>query len=168
MPKENIRNYSEFKDELVQKNKTATFRKAVSEIDDEMRMKESRNQLSETNENRIQLLRNVSNDIVHEVQIQTPEKITLKDMPITAIIATFEEGYPLLESLYSSLANSMADRFLQGNGLDYLTILYRTVSSNQQHQMYGRMLEKFTKNQREYIENPTVRNFSFRKNLGRT
>lgn len=75
-------------------------------------------------------------------------------MPIEDIVATFDEHIPLLESLYTS-RSTVLDRFNNGNGLDYLTILYQTLTPEQQ-KMFLRIVNKFTKNEKEYIQNPIV------------
>lgn len=145
--RENIRSYAEYKDQLVQKNSTTSFRKAVNEIEEEIRN---------------HVPRNVVNEIEEETQNQMPHKMTLKDVPINEIIATFDEGIPLLESLYTAHANITMDRLIhRGNGLDYLTILYRTVTQQQQQRMYLQILTKFTINQKKYFENPNVSCFLF-------
>lgn len=144
MRKENIQNYSEYRDQLVQKNKTASFRKAVDEIEEEIRIQVPRNAVNGTS------------------SIEMPHKITLKDMPINAILATFDEGIALLQSLYTAHANKTMDHLIhRGNGLDYLTILYRTVTQQQQQQMYLRILTEFANNQKKYFENPKVSCFYF-------
>lgn len=83
-------------------------------------------------------------------------RITLKDMSIEALIDTFDEGVPLMETLYSAHAKTLDRLIIKGNGLDYLTILYRTLTPCQQQKMYLRILKKFTNDQKKYIENPIV------------
>lgn len=90
------------------------------------------------------------------MRIKMFHRITLKDTPIDAIMATFEEGTPSIEALYSTHAKTLDRLINRGNGLDYLTILYRTLTSNQQQQMYLRILKKFAKDEKKYIENPIV------------
>lgn len=76
-------------------------------------------------------------------------------MPINSILYTYDENIQLLKSIYESKAN-VPDRFNKGNGLDYLTILFRVVTSEQQQQMYTKILQQFVKDERKYIGNPTV------------
>lgn len=104
--------------------------------------------------NRTKNFRKAIYEIENEINDEKKE-ITLKNIAINVILNTFEENIPLLKSIYKSRAN-IPNRFNNGNGLDYLTILHRTVTSEQQQQMYLKIIQYFAEDERKYIENPTV------------
>lgn len=103
IPKQNINDYSEFKDRFRNKNKTSCFQKAVEEIEEALR--------------------------------PFINKLCLKEMSIDTILCTWEENSSMLKALYESRANTL-DILNRGNGMDYLTILHRILTSEQQQQMY--------------------------------
>lgn len=105
--------------------------------------------------NRTKSFRTAIQEIENEVNSKPNEEITLKNMAIDLILTTFDESIPVLEPIYKSRAN-IPNRFNNGNGLDYLTILYRTVTSEQQQQMYLKIVQHFAVDEKKYIENPTV------------
>lgn len=88
-----------------------------------------------------------------------PSHITLENTSIASILSTFDENFSLMESIFTS-RSKVLDRFNNGHGLDYcsITILCRLLSSEQQKQMFFRIVQAFTKNQNEYIRNPIVSN----------
>lgn len=107
------------------------------------------------NKNRTTNFRRAIKEIEVELSHKTKNEITLKNMAINSILSTFDENIPLLKSIYKIRAN-IPNRFNKDNELDYLTILYRTVTPEQQHQMYMKIVQQFTGDERKYIENPTV------------
>lgn len=86
---------------------------------------------------------------------KTKNEITLKNMAINTILGTFDENFVLIKSIFESRAN-VPNRFNEGNGLDYLTILYRAVTMEQQQQMYLRIVQQFAKDEQKYFDNPIV------------
>lgn len=94
-------------------------------------------------------------EIEEEMGDKTKNEITLKNMSIHTILSTFDENIPSLQSIYDSKAN-IPNRFNKGTELDYLTILYRTVTMQQQHEMYQKLIKQFTEDEKKYSENPTV------------
>lgn len=122
--KRNIHNYSEFKNQFSNKNKTASFQIAIKEIEE-------------------------------EISRGTSEEITLKLLSTDQILSTFDEHFQLLKNVFKSRAKVL-DRFNVGNGLDYLTILHRTLTQEQQHQMYIRIIRTFPKDEKSYMQNQVV------------
>lgn len=94
-------------------------------------------------------------EIEEEINRETSVEITLKLMPIDEILSTFDEHFQLLKNIFETRAKVL-DRFNQGNGLNYLTILFRTLTQDQQQQMYLRIVRKFSKDERKYTQNPMV------------
>lgn len=122
--KENVNNYSEYKERFVHKNKTIHFRNAITEIENEM-------------------------------SLESSNPLTLKNYSTDDIVATFDENVSLIKCLYDSHLNTL-DRLIDGNGMDYLTVLFRIVTTAQQHKMHSRILQNFTKSEKAYMENPNV------------
>lgn len=96
-------------------------------------------------------------EIESEIQGQNIS-ITIKDIPQDELLATFQDHKKKLLDIFNQRRNRL-DHFNIGNGFDYLTVLYQTVTSEQQQQMYGRIRDvfgqnkKFTKN---YYDKPIV------------
>lgn len=86
---------------------------------------------------------------------QNTEKITLKDMTIAELLATFDENQIELQDLFDR-RRGILDRLNYGNGYDFLTVLSRTLTSEQQQQMFGRIGTVFTGDFKKYIQNPKV------------
>lgn len=103
---------------------------------------------------------------IKEIEFETnkkKDKITLKDMPIDSILNTFNENFSALKEIYKSRVN-IPNRFNIGP-LDYLSILYRAVTMEQQHNMYDKMIEKFIKDEETYTNNRTVNLRFISKNI---
>lgn len=83
------------------------------------------------------------------------KKITLKNVAIDELLATFYQHKTTLQTIFDQ-RRSKQDRFNYGNGLDFLTILSRLVTPEQQAPMYKCICRAFVTNQRKYLENPTV------------
>lgn len=83
-------------------------------------------------------------------------KITLKNMEIGTLLATFSENQAMLESLFEDRRYKL-DRLNSGNGYNFLTVLSRMVTSKQQTEMYQRIRDSFVKDTEKYIGNPMVR-----------
>lgn len=124
--------YLENKEKLGAKSKTGQFKRAISEIE---AMIDEQKDLD-----------------LNEFESQDGPT-TLEGMPVHEIIETFNENEESLGKIFGERRHIM-DHFNRGNGLDYLTILFRTVTSEQQQKMYTRIRDTFTKN---YLEHPIVR-----------
>lgn len=92
-------------------------------------------------------IKEIENDMNHA------NEISLKGMSMNSILSTFEENVPSLKSIYDTRATKL-NRFNEGN--NFLTILHRTVTSEQQQHMYTRIRHEFAEDERKYMENPTV------------
>lgn len=114
------------------KNKTKIFKQALDEAKSEMSV-ESRNSVDATPLN----------------------TITLKNETIQQILHSFDENKHFLESIFNDRKATL-NRFNVGNGYDFLTILWRVVSTEQQQAMYSHILNYFTHDEREYIQDPKV------------
>lgn len=106
------------------------------------------------NKNKTLRFKKAVEEIEEAIRSATP-KVCLKHMSIDAILCTLEENISTLETLYKSRANIL-DRLNQGNGLDYLTILHRTLTSEQQQQMYLQIVDKFAEDKKTYKGNRIV------------
>lgn len=82
-------------------------------------------------------------------------KITLKDEPISDLLLTFDDNKMSLQSIFDQRKNQLY-RHNYGNGYDFLTVLSRTLTSDQQKEMYWRLCAAFVGDSRKYIQNPMV------------
>lgn len=87
--------------------------------------------------------------------IESEQLMTLKEEPISQILCTFDQNKKMLEDIFNLRRHNL-DKFNIGNGMDYLTILWRTVTSEQQKAMYWRMIDAFMEDRGKYIGNPMV------------
>ena len=94
-------------------------------------------------------------EIEDELNHNTKIEITLKNEAMSSILSTFEENVSKLKSIYEIKAK-IPNRFINGNGMDYLTILCRIVTMEQQHQMYQKLIQEFTEDGEKYSNNRTV------------
>lgn len=140
----NIYEYSGNKENFAGKNKTATFKKAIEEINYEYSSM-TKNMDLQTNEQ------------------NTRKKITLTDIPVAELLATFDSNKIKLEIIFN-YHRSKLDRFIRGNGYDFLTVLSRIVTSEQQQAMYVKICNIFMKNFEKYIQNPIVSKIVFVNN----
>lgn len=118
-----ISDYLEGKQRFAAKNKTVSFQKAIEEIEQAIREQE------------------VEKTLTH-VFDQLNDELTLKNVPIDDIMNTFTDNKPLLQSIFEQRRFKL-DRFNVGNGYDYLTVLWRVVTSEQQKTMYSTILSAF-------------------------
>lgn len=91
----------------------------------------------------------------HEPAIHVPEQLinqlTLKTTPISEIIITFNESKAFLREIFNQ-RRSILDRFNYGGiGYDFLTVLWRIVTPEQQKAMYSTLMKEFIEDEREYI-----------------
>lgn len=131
---DDISDYVQNKGNFAQKNKTSKFQTAVQEADDAIKEQTAHSSMME---------------------LQTVKKITLKNVAIDELLATFYQHKTTLQTIFDQ-RRSKQDRFNYGNGLDFLTILSRLVTPEQQAPMYKCICRAFVTNQRKYLENPTV------------
>lgn len=131
-----IWDYLDKEDEFSQKNITKVFAKAMDEIKAAIHAEKA-------------------TDLGIASQ---PNQITLKAMPIAHILNSFDENKNLFESIFNE-RKSLHNRFNNGYGYDYLTVLWRLLSSEQQQAMYCRISKHFIPNEREYLQNPKVSEF---------
>lgn len=120
----------EEREELSTKNKTSKFKQAIKEIESDIQER---------------------NNVDSNETFTGP--ITLKDVPIDELIATFKDHEEKLRVIFSE-RRQKSDHLNRGNGFDYLTVLWRTVEIEQQQHMYKYVRDDFTNN---YFENPNVR-----------
>lgn len=111
------------------KNKTSRFKQAISEI------KAAIDEQIEMNSN------------------ENDQPTTLKGMPVTEIIETFNENEEWLGKIFEE-RRYHSDHLNRGKEFDYISFLYHTVTSEQQQEMFKHIRKRFTMN---YYEHPIVR-----------
>lgn len=97
----------------------------------------------------IEAIKEIEEDIAHS------GKITLKDVAVDGLLATFNDSKTVLQDLFDKRRGKL-DRFNYGNGLDFLTILSRTVSEDQKTKMYRHLCTCLTGSFEWYIQNANV------------
>lgn len=127
---ENICDYLQHKNEFSVKNKRHIFNKAITEIDEAIAHRNA-------------------------TEIAIEQKIELKNVPINELLATFAEHETALRANFDQRQQE-TDRFIYGNGYDFLTILSRTLTSSQQQAMYSEICTKFMGDINEYLQNAKV------------
>lgn len=137
IPSDKIWDYFQKKDEYSKKNGTLTFQTAIKEIEKAISDKEK-------TQSRIQ----------PEYKLGS-FPVTIKNWKICDIINTFDENKEQLECIFNQ-RKFQFDRFNEGNGYDYLTVLWRIITPVQQQSMYCRILENCVQNRKEYLQNPRV------------
>lgn len=120
------------KEKFHSKNRTPIFKKAIEEIEEVLREESTPGNIS-----------------------IEKKKITLKNVEISELLSTFIENETVLRTIFNQ-RRSDVDRFISGNGYDFLTVLYRTLTSSQQQALYCRICEYFMGDIKKYIRNPTV------------
>lgn len=128
--KNNICDYFENKVKLGGKNKTQIFKKAIEEIEEA-------------------ITQSRANDI------SIDQKIDLKNVPISELLASFTEHETVLRAIFEHRRQEI-DRFIFGNGYDFLTVLARTLTSSQQQAMYSKICASFMGDTQNYLQNPKV------------
>lgn len=127
-----IYDYLENKEKFCVKNNTPIFKKAVKEIE---------GVLEEEN------LKEISNAI--------EEKITLKNVAHEVLVSSYGEHETVLRTIFDQRRHQL-DRFNYGNDYDYLTVLSRTLTSEQQQVMFLEICANFMGNAVKYMQNPIV------------
>lgn len=145
----NIHDYVQHKDKFVSKNKSKKFQEAIEEANQEV-LKQQSTLIQTTN---------AANDeetkIGAESDTSSKSKITLKTMESQDLLATFEENEKSLRSIFNARRKQL-DRFNNGMGYDFLTVLSRISTSEQQKEMYSHMCEAIVG--KSYYENPVYEN----------
>lgn len=118
------------KNKFSAKNKTYIFKRAIEEIDEA-----------------------ITHNRTAEIAIE--QKIDLKNMPINELLATYTEHETVLRANFNQRRHDI-DRFIYGNGYDFLTILARTLTSSQQQAMYSEICTKFMGDIKKYLQNQKV------------
>lgn len=119
------------KEKFCVKNNTQLFKKAIKEIDEAIK------------------------EEVCATEIIAEQKIDLKNVPIAELLATYTEHKTVLQAAFKQRRHDI-DRFISGNGYDFLTVLSRTLTSAQQHAMYSKICGNFMGNVEKYNQNPKV------------
>lgn len=130
----NISNFSENKEKFCGKNNTAIFKKAVKEIEEA---------IEEEKEN------------LNAKSIE--EKMTLKNVSSEILITSYDEHETVLRTIFEQRRQQL-DRFNYGNGYDFLTVLSRILTSEQQQLLFLEICGKIMGNAMEYMQNPIVSN----------
>lgn len=73
-------------------------------------------------------------------------------MEIDEIIKTFNDNKEMLKSIFKERCGRL-DKFNDGYGYDYITVLFRTVKPDQQRAMYTRIFEEFIPDANVYAGN---------------
>lgn len=118
------------RDEYSLRNKRPTFKLGLREIESEIRQQ-------------IDLTLSEENDVA----------VSLKDVPISDIIAQFDQSKQMLQEIFDE-RHLKGDHLNKGNGFDYCTVLARVVTPEQQHEMMRCLNNAFTP---QYFRNPKVR-----------
>lgn len=126
-----ICNYLQNKEKFCGKNNSQLFKKAIKEIDEAIE------------------------EEVRATEIIADQKIDLKNVPIAELLATYTEHKTVLQAVFEQRRHDI-DRFISGNGYDYLTVLSRTLTSAQQQAMYSKICGNFMGDMKKYIQNPKV------------
>lgn len=127
---EEIYDYVQYRHEFSSKNSRKIFQEAVQQADQAI-MKEAQQQQP------------CKSSTSHEAAaVENFEKITLKARSIDYLLKTFDDNEADLRILFDERRRRL-DRFNHGNGYDFLTVLSRIATSEQQQQMYCRMTDAF-------------------------
>lgn len=112
------------------KNKSKAFKIAIKEIEEE-----------------------IEKEIANFSSI---EKITLKEVSVDEILATFDGNKMALQNVFDHRRNTL-DRFNYGcKDFDFLTVLERTLVEDQKTKMYKQICVAFMGSVEKYIQNPIV------------
>lgn len=127
---ENISDYIQNKEQFSMKNKSKAFKIAIKEIEEE-----------------------IEKEIAN---FSSFEKITLKEVSVDEILATFEGNKMALQNVFDHRRNTL-DRFNYGcKDFDFLTVLECTLVEDQKTKMYKRICVAFMGSVEKYIQNPIV------------
>lgn len=139
---QNVSEYFENKEKFSARNKTVIFRKSLEQIEEAI--------AKDCNSNLPMTIDKPATD-----EPNTTKKTTLKDETVADLLATFENNKTHLQNLFDHHRGNL-DRFNFGNGYDFLTVLSRLVTSEQQKDLYMHLCNAFVGNFQKYIQNPTV------------
>lgn len=132
-----IYDYMQNKDKFCSKNKTKKFRDAIEEANQAIsKVQKQSNEKKEA-------------DTVASNTSQL-HKVTLKSMDIDDLLKTFESNERNLRILFDERRYKL-DRFNYGQDYDFLTVLSRIATPEQQKKMWGHISDEFAG--KNYIEN---------------
>lgn len=142
---ENIHEYIQNRSQFMTKNKSKKFQEAISQADKEIEKEnQKRNNDSTSTESVESANRNHQNDVsmTCEAEAAAWDKLSLKTMAIDDLLKTFNHHEVYIRTLFET-RRIKSDRFNCGNGYDYLLVLSRLATSEQQKKMYTHMTEAF-------------------------
>lgn len=148
---ENIYDYIQNKSKFCSKNRSNDFLIAIEEAEEAV---------NEANEQ----LEQPSTTVQHDSQnmaavINSPSinvrNITVKTMDVKDLLRTFEENEATLRSIFNERRTKL-DRFNYGMGYDFLTVLSRIATPEQQKKMFSCICEAFAG--KEYYKHPIYEN----------
>lgn len=144
---ENMYDYVQNKNKFGSKNRSETFLVAIKEADEAV---DKANQIAKQD-----------TMIQHDPQnmagsISSPSgKITVKTLNLKDLLETFKENEATLRSIFNERRTKL-ERFNYGAGYDFLTVLSRTATPEQQKQMYSYMCEALAG--KKYYDRPIYEN----------
>lgn len=134
---EDIYDYVLYRHEFSNRNGRRTFQEAVHQADEAITMEAKVQQSHE------------SSTPDEAAAMESFEKISLQAVPTDLILDTFDEHEADLRTLFDERRTQL-DRFNYGNGYDFLTVLSRIATSEQQQKMYCRMADAFSVKHLQY------------------
>lgn len=144
-------NYVQFKDKFASKNKSKQFKEAIEEANEAV-LKATQPQLDIQTKNGVNDEEAKKSD---EDDTATICKMTLKTVNVNELLSTFDENEPALRSIFNERRMKL-DRLNYGMGYDFLNILYRIATTEQQKELYPHMCEAIAG--KNYFVNPMYEN----------
>lgn len=124
---DNIYDYVQYKNKFSSMNGTKKFVDAIQQADERLaQQNENLNVEVATKNGESSVIPSSSND----------SKITVKNIKTSELLRSFKEHESILRSIFNERKKKL-ERFNYGNGYDFLTILSRTATPEQQKQMYS-------------------------------
>lgn len=129
-----MNDYVQHKEKFVSRNKSKKFQEAIEEADQEVVKQQSTLMQTKSAVNDEETKNGAENN--------TPSnsRITIKTMDSNNLLATFKDHEKHLRSIFDARRGQL-DRFNYGMGYDFLTVLYRTATPEQQKKMFSHMCE---------------------------
>lgn len=142
---ENIYDYVENKKKFESKNRSKKFREAIQEANEAV-----------SSEMAMQFdAQNVAGALPPSPYLVLPNKITLQDTDVSELIKTFEENEAILRPIFNERRTTL-DHFHRGMGYDFLTVLTRAATAQQQQKMMSFIVEALAG--KEYYDRPIHEN----------
>lgn len=146
---ENIYEYIRNRSQFMTKNKSKKFQEAVSQADNEIE-KENQKRMNDphlhsTSTRRSEPANQIQQNNVSmssEAEATAGDKLSLKTMAIDDLLKTFIDHEVYIRSLFDT-RRIISDRLNCGHGYDYLLVLSRLATSEQQKKMYTHITEAF-------------------------